>query len=461
MRYLVIDTNVPLTDAKAIIDLSKDGSIIVLPETVLAELDEKKNGFEEINWQARAAARILASGVIAKTVRHGNSIMTYMEVGDTHILVMGLDKYEAKTGEYGSNDQRIIEVTKTLADLMPEDEVVLMTIDFYMRIRAQSIGLTAIDYKIINDADFEFVKEMEIEDAEVFRTLHDSRIYDVDKEYKVEHYSYKFTHPDTAQIKLATISNGIIKVLGKETETELRNQKCAPINAEQLLVSRAIQDPKIGLVMLEGMAGSGKNVTALSNAIRLMGTNRDKYKSIVYIRTPINDEDRGEDIGYLSGNEEKLAMYLGPMEDTLDFIARSYTKAKSGDKSGDLEQRVQDEMDKLKSEYAMESIITTGLRGRTFHNTIVILDEWQNSSQATCQKVLTRIGKSCKVLVIGSQRQIDNKWVTKYNNGLAVLMGEARDRNVETTVNMFAIELQKVVRSDMAMFAEKLFSKGK
>jgi PhoH-like ATPase len=68
------------------------------------------------------------------------------------------------------------------------------------------------------------------------------------------------------------------------------------------------------------------------------------------------------------------------------------------------------------------------------------------------------MGKDCKVIVIGSQRQIDNKWVTKYNNGFAVLMGEARDRLIPTNLNMFAIELKKVVRSEMAEFAEKLFT---
>jgi predicted ribonuclease YlaK len=107
----------------------------------------------------------------------------------------------------------------------------------------------------------------------------------------------------------------------------------------------------------------------------------------------------------------------------------------------------------------MESILTTGLRGRTLHNTIVIQDEWQNASQATAQKVLTRTGKNCKVIVTGSQNQIDSKYVTKYNNGLAVLMGEARERNIATDVNMFAIELTKVVRSEMALFAEELFTK--
>jgi predicted ribonuclease YlaK len=378
------------------------------------------------------------------------------------ILIVSLNKYVANPLDYGGNDQRIIEVAKVLSDTAKsEDEVILMSIDFYMRIRAQAIGLNTLDFKIINDVDFEFVKEMDVTDAELFRTLHDTSIDVVNKEHKVEHYSYKFLNPETGQIKLATITNGIIKVLGKDTEKLLRTQDCAPINSEQLLVSKAIQDPMIDLILIEGLAGSGKNVVAISNAIKLLKTSKDKYNGIIYIRTPQNDEEPGEEIGFLATNEAKYGMYLGPMEDTIDFIVRQKIKPKSGDRRGDLEDRVEEEIERMMDECGIEATISTGLRGKTFHNKIVILDEWQNSAQATAQKVLTRIGKDCKTIVIGSQRQIDSKYVTKYNNGLAVLMGEARDRNITTNINMFAIELSKVVRSDMALFAEDLYTSTK
>lgn len=230
------------------------------------------------------------------------------------------------------------------------------------------------------------------------------------------------------------------------------------LTSEQLLASKAIQDPSVNLIMIEGLAGSGKNIVALSNAVRLLRTNKDKYTSIAYIRSPINDEALWEDIGYVSGNEEKMAMYLGPMEDTVDFLARSNINAKNVSKE-DLLQRVEDETNKLITECGMESMISTGLRGRTFHNTIFIIDEPQNASAATTQKLLTRVGKDCKVIMTGSQRQIDSKYVNKHNNGLAILMDEAKNRNTNTDIKMFAINFHKVVRSEMAMFAEELFSK--
>lgn len=462
-KYIVVDTNIPLSDANNIITLGQSpDTTVVIPETVLAELDAKKGGFEEVNWQARATARLLSKGKVVSIDQREYGTRTELEIEGQRLLIVGLTKYEADPKEYGGNDQRITEVAKILTEVLPDDEVVLMSIDFYMRIRAQALGIKTTDLKIVDDADFKFVKELVVEDDEVFRTLHDSSILTVDPDYELEHYSYKFTNPTTGQVKLGTVNNGFLKIIGKDTEKLLRQQDCTPINSEQLLASKAIQDPTMDLIMIEGQAGSGKNIVALSNAIRLLRKSKDKYNSIVYIRTPINDESNGEEVGFLSGNEEKYAMYLGPMEDTVDFIVRNGLKQKAGEKKIDFESRVQEGIDKLKSECNMEAIITTGLRGRTLHNTIVIIDEWQNSSQATAQKVLTRIGKDCKVIATGSQNQIDSKYVTKYNNGFAVMMNEARERKIATNINMFAIELTKVVRSEMALFGEELFaSKGK
>ena len=459
MKYLIIDTNIPLSDANNIITLGSKDVTVVIPETVLAELDAKKSGYEEVNWQARGTARILSAAQVKSIDREDFGTITRLDLNGQELLIVGLNSYRNSPTEYGGNDQRIIEVAEKFTEFAKDDEVELMSTDFYMRLRALAIGVVTTDLKLIDDADFKFVKELEVEDLEVFRTLHNSDILSIDKDYKLEHYSYKFSNTETGQIKLATISNGFIRVLGKDIEKSLRLQDCPPINSEQLLASKAIQDPLIDLVMIEGQAGSGKNIVALSNAIRLLRTSRDKYTSILYVRTPQNDESPGEDIGYLSGNEEKYALYLGPMEDTIDFIVRQGIKQKGNEKRSEYEERVQKAIEALKEECKMESILTTGLRGRTLHNTIVIQDEWQNASQATAQKVLTRTGKNCKVIVTGSQNQIDSKYVTKYNNGLAVLMGEARERNITTDVNMFAIELTKVVRSEMALFAEELFTK--
>lgn len=453
--YTILDTNILLLDAN---NIYLTEGITVVSDTVLAELDAKKNGFDEINFQARAFARLIESANNLGMTRDNDMIVTKLELNGKEIHIVSLNKYKADPLSYGGNDARIIEVTSAYSKLYKDS--VLMTNDMLMKFQAAAAGLTITSLKMVDDREVKFTKEFLVSDPEVFRTLHNSSILEVDSEYLIENYSYKFTCGTTNQMKLATIQNGFITVIGKDTETQLRKQRCTPINSEQLLLSKAIQDSSIDLVLVEGLAGSGKNISAVSNAIKLLESNRDKYQSIAYIRSPQNDEsDKGEEIGFLAGNAEKLAMYLGPMEDTIDFIVRNEIVTK-GKKKDEIDALVEEKTAKLINDCGIESMISTGLRGRTFHNTIVIVDEAQNAAPATMQKVLTRVGKNCKVLVIGSQRQIDSSYVNKYNNGLALLMNEAGVKSVDTTIGMFAITLHKVVRSEMSKFAEGLFSKS-
>jgi PhoH-like ATPase len=460
MKRLVIDSNILLLDSQNLLTLGKD-SIVVLAETVIKEVDNKKSGYGELAYQARQMGRILAACAMVSTETIDDAVITTMtHPAGVTIEIVSLLKYkDIDLTDSGANDQKIIQVAQTMEKI--HGDVTFMTNDVLARIRGLTVGLKVTDLKLIDDAEFEFVKEFMIDDYETFRTIHDADVFKVDKDYKPENYSYKFTHSETKQVKLATVHNGFIKVLGRDSEKVIRQQDCPPINSEQILASKAILDPTIDMVIMEGPAGSGKNVVALSNAIQLFKANRDKYKSIVYIRTPHNDEEAGEDIGYLAGNDEKLAMYLGPMEDTLEFLVRQKIKQKPGEKKIDYDIKIEAKVIELKEKYGMQAIITTGLRGKTFHNTIFILDEWENASQPTSQKTLTRVGKDCKVLITASQSQIDNKYTNKYNNGLAVLMGEARDQSIATDVSMFAIELKKVVRSKMAEFAEKLYMEKK
>lgn len=460
MKFLILDTNIPLSNADNIITLGQEPDVtIVLPEIVLGELDNKKSGFEEINYQARATARLLSSAEIIGTDTRPYGSRTTLKIGEQKILVIGLNAYKANPNEYGGNDQRIIETAKALMEVVgDEDEVVLMSMDQYMRLRAQAVGVKTADFKIVEDAECEFVKHMEIADEEVFRTLHDTNIYVIDIDHKPENYSYKFNCESIGQMKLATVVNGTIKVLGKETETELRRQPINPGNTEQLLLSKAIQDTKIDVVVVEAKSGSGKTVTALSNAIKLVKTSADKYANILYIRNSVNDLGaKDEAIGFLSGNSEKEAVYLHPLQDTLDFIVRSNLSSKNIKKI-DMEEKVAEGIEKLIKECNIEGMIAIGLRGRTFHNSVIIVDEAQNIGVSTMQKILTRVGKQCKVIIIGSQRQIDSQYLTKYNNGLSVLL-KACCKKPESDIGLFAINLQKVLRSPLSEFAENLFSK--
>ena len=321
MEIKVLDTNILLLDAENLVTIGNETDIVVIPEVVLAEIDSKKSGHDEINYQARQFGRLISGAEVCGTNEDGNITITDMRLDNVVIWIVGLRDYGEISIE-SANDQRIM---KTASSLVEYGNVELISNDVLMRIRAIANGLNVSDYKVVDNVEFDYVKSIEMgeDDQELFRSVHNKSVYELDSEYKSENYHYKLINTITGQVKLCSISNGMVNVLGKDTEKEVRKQSCPPVNTEQLLLSRDIQDPSVDLVVVEGMAGSGKNICAVSNAMRLLKLNKDKYDSIVYVRSPINDEDSGEDIGYLSSNESKYAMYLGPMEDTLDFIARS------------------------------------------------------------------------------------------------------------------------------------------
>jgi PhoH-like ATPase len=174
------------------------------------------------------------------------------------------------------------------------------------------------------------------------------------------------------------------------------------------------------------------------------------------VRASVDDLDKAEEVGFLSGNDEKMQVYLHPLEDTLDFIARNRLKD-SKDTGDSFEAKIQETKEKIRSRCNIEAIIGLGMRGRTFHDTIFIIDEAANQSKASLQKMLTRIGKNCKVVLIGSQRQIDNSFLNKYTNGLSVVLDACSKPHEK--VRLHAVSLPKVVRGNVAEFSEKLFSK--
>jgi PhoH-like ATPase len=451
--YSILDTNILLLDAQNLITLGKT-STIVLPETVLDEIDSKKSGHSEISYQAREFGRLLTSAEVLDTIRDDeDNVVTILRLGDVRIEVVSLNKYPGSDSVEPSirNDRKIIEVACWYARAKPD--VQFLSNDVMCRMRALSFGLAVADLKTTNSENLEFTKTLTVE-SELFGRLHNLPIFEVDPDYKPENYNYLFTDELTSQVKLGNIRNGIIDILGKDTETELRRQDANPQNSGHLFLSRAIQNTNVDIVVCEALAGSGKTVSAMSNAIRLI--KKGVYGSITYIRASVDDVDRAEEVGFLSGNEEKMAVYLHPVHDTLDFIVRNRHKD-SKLKGKAYEDFVENQIEDLIEKHNISSMIGLGLRGRTFHNTVAIIDEAQNMSKASLQKVLTRFGKDCKVIIIGSNRQIDNPYITKYTNGLSTIL-DACTRDHEK-VKLHAVPLTKVVRSDIAEFAEKVFEK--
>jgi len=456
MQYLCLDTNIPLLDANHILELgSQPDTIIVLPETVLDELDAKKSGLGELAYQARSFGRMIASCEHPERAKHDNMIISKFKHNNVSIWIVSLDKYPdfKDVASNVLNDRKIIEVALQFAGHY--QPVTFVSNDVMCRIRADSLGLKVTDFKVVDKVDYEFTKTLEVSEG-TFRTLHNRSILEVDPQHLIEHYNYKFTTPASAQVKLASINNDTINILGKDSEQELRRQDVNPSNADQLLLSRAIQDPTMDMIVCEAKAGSGKTLVSISNAIRLVKTNTP-YKSIVYVRVSVNDVEKIEEVGFLPGTaDEKNAVYFHPLYDSLDYIARSKFKGKSM-KSKDLDAKVEEEVAKLIEDCSISAMTGLGMRGRTFNDTVFIFDEIGNASKPSLQKILTRIGKNCKAIIIGSNNQIDNPNMTKFTNGLSVILNDCATQT--GGINKHVVPLERVVRSDFAEYAENLFSK--
>jgi len=456
MEYLILDTNILLLDANNLLTLGKD-YIIVLPETVIDELDVKKTDDKpDLRFQARQFGRILTNTTIVDILVTDTHAIVTRQYEDVIIKTISLTKYDVFDDSEVNirNDRKILQATKFFADL--GHKVTFMSNDVMCRERALVYGINSIDLKLVEISEDKFTKQLTIPSS-VFVKLHNMLILDVDPEYVPANYNYIFADETTGQTKLANLRNGMVDVLGKDTETELRRQDVAPANSGQLFLARAIQNPNIDIVVCEASAGTGKTLTAFSNALQLV--KKKDYNQIIYIRNSVDDVEKAEEMGFRSGNDEKVAPYFGPVDDTLDFIVRNRYKS-SKLKGKAFEDFVDEQVEEMKLRYCITTITTLGLRGRTFKKgTVIIMDESQNQTASSFQKVLTRVGEQCKLIIMGSNKQIDHPYITKHTNGLSVLLDACTKE--QTNVKLYAVPLTKILRSNIAEFAETTFSKVK
>ena len=451
MKINYLDTNIILLDANNIVELASEVDAIGLSEIVIKECDKFKNEFSERGFQARQLGRMLQLASITST---DNGITELLTIEGVKVLIISKKSYSIPKDEISYNDKCIVEGAILLKEM--QHDVTFITNDTMARIYAVTLALPTRDFKQVDHYKFEFTKRLEVSE-EIFSELHHKPITQIDHDYRPENYNYLFMTPNSEQIKPACIINGSIQIIGKETEAELRRQDASPINVDQLLLARAIQEPTTDLVICDSKAGSGKTICAVSNAMKLTKRNPD-YNSILYIRTSIDDVSDEESVGFLSGNEEKFAVYLHPINDVVDTIVRNRHKD-SKLKGREYEAMIEEHTQKIFKEYNIQAMTTLGMRGRTFSNCIAIIDEVQNFTPASLNKVLTRFGKNCKIILIGSLRQIDSKYITKYTSGLSVVLNDAA-QDVQRPINLHVVPLPKVVRSKLTEYSESLFTKS-
>lgn len=452
-KVYVIDTNIILQNVQNLNKISDNSTNnIVIPETVLLELEDKKKLTNELGYYSREFARLLAKMKI-KEVDYKIGFKVVKLYNDEMTLhIISKDIYESEIEQVHlseSNDKRIIEVAVIAQEYYKGIQTIFLTLDVYARTFALFKGIKA---ETLHDdkstvPKFEFVKHINI-DSSLFNSLDGSNINSFDEDYSYENFSYSFESNDGNKT-YAIILNKRIQIL---TESDFNSLLVKPVNLKQKLFMKAILTDMFNLLVIDAKAGSGKTLMSIVAAMRLIDLGH--YDKIVYVRNSIESLDRGADVGYLAGNDEKFRVYNMALQDTLEFIAKKQLK-KSENREN--KESIESKISELTSKYCIETLWPGEARGRTLSEAIVIMDEWQNSSENTTQLVLSRLDESCMGIVIGSNRQIDNLYLNKYNNGLTTLLKRTKEKHPE--INMFAIELEKAVRGKFAEFTERIFER--
>ncbi|MEA1914714.1 MAG: PhoH family protein [Campylobacterota bacterium] len=454
-KVYVVDTNVILQNMQNIFNIADNGTnIVVIPETVLIELEDKKKLFNELGYQSRQFARFLAKTKIKKIdyKKKFKVVKLYDENIELHII--SKDVYESEMLVHNiaeSNDKRIIEVAQVAKDYYKGEKVIFLSIDIYARTFAlfANIKTETLHDDKADVPTFKFVKELAL-DSSHFNSLNLSNIKDIDPDYVVQNFCYKFLSDD-GNSTYGVIANGKIEIID---DSEFNPLAIRPANLKQKFFLKAILSNRFNLMVIDAKAGSGKTLMSIASAMRLIDIGA--YEKIVYVRNSIESLDKGADVGFLAGNDEKFRIYNMALYDTLEFIAKKRLK-KSENK--ETKESINSKVKELMDKYNIDMLWPGEARGRTLSDAIVIMDEWQNSSENTTQLILSRLDESCMGIVIGSNRQIDNLYLNKYNNGLTSLLKQTSYTHPE--LSMFAIELDKAVRGKFAEFTERIFDNKK
>lgn len=454
-KVYVVDTNIILQDIQHLYEISDGGSnIIVIPETVLIELEDKKKLFNELGYHSRAFARLLAKAKTKEVDYKKHFKVVKMLLGTLELHLISKDHYEREMLEHNlaeSNDKRIIEIAEIAQKYYKGSKIRFLSIDIYARMFAllKNIKAETLHDDRSDIPEFRFVKQLPLDSA-YFNMLPYASIEEFDQKYFPENFCYEFVSGDGNRT-YGVIVNKKVHIL---EDTDFHGLAIRPANLKQRFFCKAMLSNLYHLLVVDAKAGSGKTLISIASAMRLI--DRGFYEKIVYVRNSIESLDKGAQVGFLAGNEEKFRIYNMALYDTLEFIAKKRIKRHE---NMEKEESIRSKIDHLMQTYRIEMLWPGEARGRTLSDAVVIMDEWQNASDKTTQLILSRLDESCMAVVIGSNRQIDNLYLNRYNNGLTTLLKQTK--SAHEGMEMFAIELDRAVRGKFAEFSEGIFGHKK
>ncbi|TMI22176.1 MAG: PhoH family protein [Betaproteobacteria bacterium] len=433
-KLFVLDTNVLMHDPTSLFRF--DEHDLYLPIATLEELDQHKRGLSDVSRNARQASRFLDEIVstAVEDIKSGLVIKTKEGQQSKGRLFL---QTEAMNGELpatlasGRTDNQILSVVRTLQGREPQREVVLVSKDINMRIKARALGLAAEDYtndKVLEDADLLYTGLRRL--PKDFWNTHGR---DVESWKKEGHTYYRVRGPlvpklhvnefvfdesgDKPLYALVKETSGRLAVL--ETLRDYTHQKnsvwgITARNREQNFALNLLMNPAVDFVTLLGQAGTGKTLLALAAGLTQV-LDEKRYSEIIMTRVTV---PLGEDIGFLPGTEEeKMQPWMGALEDNLDVLNAS---DESGGEWGRAATR-----DLVRSRIRIKSL--NFMRGRTFVNKWLIIDEAQNLTPKQMKTLVTRAGPGTKVACLGNIAQIDTPYLTEGSSGLTYVVDRMKD----------------------------------
>ena len=436
-KIFVLDTSVLLFDHSAI-DHFEDNDV-VLPITVLEELDNFKLGNETKNYEARSVIRFLDEH------SEGGKLNEWRSLG-THKgrLIIDMDNQPPKEkdaiGLFNSNknDHLILNSALRYKEKQPKKQVILVTKDINLRIKAKAIGIDAEDYKAgkIEDTaniQTEGTSSYEIP-GELMQKIYQERSIEENGilgEHKIaNNYFFLRANKQTALARFMQDKN-VIQLVEKQLAYGIR-----PRNAEQTFALDALMDKSIPLVAIQGVAGTGKTLLALASAVE----QKNIYDQIILARptVPLSNKE----LGFLPGDtEDKIAPYMAPLWDNLKFIKSQYSE----------NSKKRQKLDSMTEDSELQITALNFIRGRTLTSTMFIIDEAQNLTPHEVKTIITRAGEGTKVVFTGDINQIDTPYLDTYSNGLSYIIEKLKGQD------LFAhIKLQNGERSDLANLANAL-----
>ena len=437
-KIFVLDTSVILYAHNSIMNFAEHD--VVIPITVLEELDQFKKGNDTKNFEAREFIRLLDNLSKDQMIHHWTPLNGKTR-GFFKVLMNPENSMNANVifGEE-KNDHKILNAALHLQQTEKNRRVILVSKDINLRLKAKSLDIHAEDYET---GKIKNLEELENTGKYVLEGIGQEIINQIYEYNSVEakHVLGTRKRKANAYYILKSEKNSVLAYYNAEENTMERVDKklaynIKPKNAEQTFAMHAILNPRVKLVSIQGVAGTGKTLLALAGALE----QRRDYKQIFLARpiVPLSNKD----IGYLPGDiKSKLNPYMEPLWDNLKFIQNQF---KESDK----------EYQKITEMVNQEKLVIQPLayiRGRSLSNIFFIVDEAQNLTPHEIKTIISRAGENTKIIFTGDIFQIDTPYLDSQSNGLSYLIDRVKDHPLYAH-----IKLEKGERSELANLANDL-----